>query len=981
MSRIPEEELNRIKTEIDLVALIGASGVKLLPKGKDFVGHCPFHEDKTPSLIVTPSKNLWHCMGACQTGGNPIDWMMKLKGIGFRHAVEIFREGKHTESLNSKIVKRSRSVKLPSPISAEADEQALLKQVIDYYHQSLKNTPDALRYLEKRGLIHPEVINTFKLGFADRSLGLRLPEKNRAQGLKIRGSLTELGIYRKTGHEHFNGSLVIPVLDAQQNIQEIYGRKIGTRLRKGTALHLYLPGEHKGIFNPACLNSDTIILCESLIDALSFWVCGFRNVTSSFGINGFTEEIFKALTQGSIKKVMIAYDSDEAGDKAAVKVAGLLSEKGINCFRVRFPHLEDANQFILKFKSIEERKEALLKLLNSAESIEPKHPQIPVQPLVEVPAPGIETKQKEAAKEETSQVSPIVSSLAADNVPLSVQSASVPTEKTDPFEVKGEEIHIAFGDRQWRVRGLYKNQSFEVLRVNLKVLMDDRFHVDTLDLYQSKPRAIFINTASVETSLKAEIIKRDLGKILLKLEEILESTIKDTLEPKKAGVVLSPLEKKEALDYLESNDLLEKIADDFEACGVAGERTNCQVGYLASISRKLEKPLAVIVQSSSSAGKSTLMESVLSFVPDEDQVRFTAMTGQSLFYMGEKDLVHKILAISEEEGAERAQYAIKTLQSEQRLKIASTGKDPKTGKLQTNEYTVEGPTQLMLTTTNVEIDEELQNRCLILSVDESKQQTEAIHRRQREMETLQGLIFSEKRNVTTKLHQNVQRTLEPLAVVNPYAKELNFPSHLLRLRRDHAKYLCLIRCIALLHQHQRKIKYVMSQGKQLEYIEVEKKDIALANGLMNEILGESLDELSPHTRNLLKLITQMVKNRAKEKTIEPGDVRFTRREIREFTGWGNSRLKIHLHRLEEMEYLSLHQGKARQRFIYELLYGIDEKKDQSFILKLTIPSFTEYDESGQNSLKTGQGKMASGQGVDSPRSGQSQGGVRFKKSS
>ncbi len=972
MSRIPEEELNRIKTEIDLVALIGASGVKLLPKGKDFVGHCPFHKDKTPSLIVTPSKNLWHCMGACQTGGNPIDWMMKLKGIGFRHAVEIFREGKHTETLNSKIVKRSRSIKLPSPITEEAGDQALLKQVIDYYHQSLKKSPDALKYLEKRGLIHPEVVNTFKLGFADRSLGLRLPEKSRAQGAKIRGRLTDMGIYRKTGHEHFNGSLIIPVLDTQENILEIYGRKIGTKLRKGTALHLYLPGEHKGIFNPACLNSDTIILCESLIDALSFWVCGFRNVTSSFGINGFTKEILEALTQGSIKKVMIAYDSDEAGDKAAVKVAKLLSEKGIHCFRVRFPHLNDANQFILKFKSIEERKQALAGLLNSAGLIAPQKQQIPTQTSVKAPAPGTTTKEKiKKTEKETSPETPIVSSLAAENASLDIQpqpepeNASLdiqpqpePETQAKPYKIKGEEIQFRFGDRGWRVKGLFKNLSFDIMRINLRVSVNDTFHIDTLDIYQAKPRVMFLNAAAVETGLKPDVLKKDLGKILLRLEEIQESNIQKTLEPQKAEVVLSPLEKKEALEYLGSNDLLEQIARDFESCGVAGEKINCQVGYLASISRKLEKPLAVIVQSSSSAGKSTLMESVLSFVPDEDQVRFTAMTGQSLFYMGEKDLVHKVLAISEEEGAQHAQYAIKTLQSEQRLKIASTGKDPKTGKLQTHEYSVEGPTQLMLTTTNVEIDEELQNRCLILSVDESKQQTEAVHSRQREMETLEGLIYSEKKSVLVKLHQNVQRTLSPLAVVNPFAKELNFPSHLLRLRRDHAKYLCLIRSIALLHQHQREIKSVLVKEKEISYIEVELGDIEKTNELMNEILSCSLDDLSPQTRKLINLITEMGEKIAIKKEMDLKDVRFTRREIREYTGWGNTQLKVYLKQLQDMEYILAHQGGKGQSFIYELLYGVGE--DKQFIVKLTTPLKVKkgrYDETGRKGVESGRQKI------------------------
>jgi hypothetical protein len=151
---------------------------------------------------------------------------------------------------------------------------------------------------------------------------------------------------------------------------------------------------------------------------------------------------------------------------------------------------------------------------------------------------------------------------------------------------------------------------------------------------------------------------------------------------------------------------------------VVGEATNKLVGYLAAVSRLLERPLAVVIQSSSAAGKSSLMDAVLAFVPQEARTQYSAMTGQSLFYMGQTSLKHRILAIAEEEGASRASYAMKLLQSEGELTIASTGTDAATGNLITQEYRVEGPTMLMMTTTAIDLDEELLNRCLVLTVDE-----------------------------------------------------------------------------------------------------------------------------------------------------------------------------------------------------------------------------------------------------------------------
>ena len=158
-------------------------------------------------------------------------------------------------------------------------------------------------------------------------------------------------------------------------------------------------------------------------------------------------------------------------------------------------------------------------------------------------------------------------------------------------------------------------------------------------------------------------------------------------------------ERAAAMKLLRDPRLLDRILEDFAQCGVVGEETNKKVAYLGAVSRLLEKPLAIVVQSSSSAGKSSLMDAVLDFMPEEQRESYSAMTGQSLFYMGEKNLKHKILAIAEQQGAERASYPLKLLQSEGRLKIASTGKDPVSGKHVTHDYTVEGPVMIFLTTT------------------------------------------------------------------------------------------------------------------------------------------------------------------------------------------------------------------------------------------------------------------------------------------
>lgn len=347
MARIAESELERLKTEISVARLVEASGIGLTKRGRDFIGVCPFHKDDTPSLTVTPNKNLFHCFG-CGIGGGPIDWVMKRNGVSFRHAVELLREG--LPSITGGAVKHTTVRALPPPVSFDADDQVLLDQVTDYYHQTLKQSPDALAYLQTRGLTNPALIDTFKLGYANRTLGLRLPDKQRNDGAEIRARLERIGIYRVSGHEHFNGSLVFPVMDGERRTTEMYGRKIIDNLRAGTPKHLYLPGPHKGVWNLDGIaeSGGEIILTEALIDAATFWCAGYRNVTAAYGVEGFTADHLGVFKRFDVRRVVIAFDRDKAGERGAAKIAAQLLAKGVDCYRMLFPKGMDANSYASK---------------------------------------------------------------------------------------------------------------------------------------------------------------------------------------------------------------------------------------------------------------------------------------------------------------------------------------------------------------------------------------------------------------------------------------------------------------------------------------------------------------------------------------------------------------------------------------------------------------------------------------------------------
>lgn len=916
MARIPKPELDEIKCRVSLVALAQSQGHKLKKQGADsYVCLCPFHEEKTPSCTLTPSKNLYHCFG-CGAAGSVIDWQMKTAGQSLRDAVAFLR-GVDTSFLaagssvqTSSVVVSSAATPRIALADLDNDGQALLHQVTDFYHQQFLTSPEAHDWLVRRGLNHPELVSHFKLGYAGKhgvggSAGV-LPSVNSKAGRELRDRLASLGVLREsTRQDHFRGCVVVPVIGWSESAQvaqrgrvlQLYGRRAteDRKVPKNCSKHLYLPSPLVGVWNEqAMAASSEIILCEALIDAMTFWCAGLRHVVAGYGVNGVSNDLLSALQYHGVKRVLIAFDRDEAGDNGAVRVAADLLALGIEAWRVQFPQGMDANAYALKSGHAES---ALNLALQQARWM--GHGVAPETVF-----------SHEIRGEQDAQPS-------SSAVPAEVKSTPVACEHTPSGE-----LLLRCGTRVWRVRGWQKNRMPDVMKVNVQVRDETSglFHVDTLDMYHARHRQGFISAASAELECEPPVIKRECGRVLLMLEQQQDEQRQAVERDTSTLITVNAEDEAAALELLKSPDLVQRISDDLASCGVVGESTNLLVGYLAAVSRKLDKPLAVLIQSSSAAGKSSLMDAILGLMPDEERIQYSAMTGQSLYYLGERSLQHKILAIAEEEGVRQASYALKLLQSDGELNIASTGKNEQSGELVTREYKVQGPVMLMLTTTAIDVDEELLNRCLVLTVNESREQTQAIHALQRHHQTLDGLLAVSEKGYLTQLHQNAQRLLRPLKVVNPFAHQLTFLSDKTRTRRDHMKYLTLIQAVALLHQYQRDVKTVTHRGTVIEYIEVAESDITLANQLVHEVLGRTLDEMPPQTRKLLLLIQRMVNERAKQESCLVNEVRFTRRDIRNYTHWSDSQLKNHCQRLSDMEYLLIHGGSRGHLLHYELLW-------------------------------------------------------------
>jgi DNA primase catalytic core len=830
MTTISQELITQLESQVSLKPLIEAKGIALKQEGDTWMGRCPFHDDAGLSLAVNPTSNRWKCQGGCQVNGTVVDWVVKAEGVSHRHAVEILRNNLPVSATSSpqQPVKFSSVRRLDAPFDSGDEDPTVLKRVVGYYHETLKRNPEALEYLAKHGLGSAEAIDKFHLGYANRTLGYRLPQKNRIEGGALRGQLQRLGILRASGHEHFHGALVIPVIDEIELIADLYGRRIG-KSKDGVPVDIYLSGPSRGLWNLDALKaSKEIILCRGLIDALTFWCAGYRNVTALHGTDGLTPERLELLKRFKVECLLIAYGNTEADNGAASALAERLLAEGFGCFRIVFQAGMDASDCAQQSKQPAKRLGALIRgaawlgkgkapsiqeTTSTGDDMEPPAavptetvaaeattPCVCEQPsCAQEPPPRPDTASVEPETIVPPSLSVLLSQNESDELPALpatvIPEAAAPEPAT---ETRDDEVVIQIGDRRYRVRGFGQNLSHGQMRVNVLASrpapdgVGELIHVDSFDLYLARHRATFIRQTSIELMLKEDAIKKDVGRVLLKLEALQAELIARTLAPKDKHCPVDGPDRDEALAFLKEPNLVQRILLDFERCGLVGEETNKLVGYLAATSRKLDSPLAVLVQSSSAAGKSSLMDAVLALMPEEDKVQYSAVTGQSLFYMDHGDLHHKILALAEEEGASRATYALKLLQSEGALTIASTGKDRHSGKLVAQEYRVEGPVMIFSTTTAIDRDEELLNRCLILGVDESRNQTRAILKLQRQRRTLAGLVARKDKERILKVHRNAQRLLRPLAVMNPYADVLTFRDDRTRLRRDHEKYLTLI---------------------------------------------------------------------------------------------------------------------------------------------------------------------------------------------
>ena len=858
-------DFEAIKGAVDLVAVIQAAGVELKREGKDWVGLCPFHADTKPSLRVSPSKGLWRCMSPiCGATGNAIQFVAKKDGVGDKEAALRLLGALPGVQTAARLEEGKVPVVVPANVAAE-----LHSRVSGFYHRALFKADRAgLGYLASRNLADAAMLEGFQVGYCNGTLKSALPSSG-----EIIAQLQSLGVLNAKGNEVFYGRVVAPIRDEAGVVVGLYGRKVeglGAKLPAEATPHMYLAGGHRAVFNAGAVKHATrILFVESILDALSVWQAGERAVVPLYGAEGFTGHHEKLVRETEAAEILLALDNDEAGHAGTQRLQVRLSEllagrrPPVPVRVLAWPDgVKDANAFF----SNPHPSGSAAKFAALIAAAEPK-------PQADLPTAGKE-------------------------------------EKVEPRE---NGFALIWPQRRYEVVAMERVGSSR-LRATVKALGAEpgRFHVETLDLYSARARRLFAAEVARAFRLPPEITEADLGKVLLGAEQHAGS---EGSARKPAGVIVSEPEKVEAQKLGRAADLVGEIQSDLQKLGIIGEETNRLLLYLGLTSRKMDDPLAVQILSSSGAGKSYLQDAVLSLCPEEDLIKLTALTSQALFYKGEDALRHKCLAVEEVAGAQGARYAVRNLISAKKLTIEATIKNPLTGRMETQVNTVHGPTAVFETTTQPDTDPETKSRYLVIAVDESPEQTRAIVAAQRQRHTLSALVARKEREAVLRRHHAFQRLLRPLPVVNPYEPLLAYGDERLTTRRDFPKYLNLILAVAFLHQMQRPGKSHPVLG---DYIEATLDDVAIANELAVELFGAALDEVSAPGRRLARQLADYVSARSAQlgKTWERVD--FGRRELREALKWSDTRLRVHLSELAQLEYLTPLCGQNGSAFRYRL---------------------------------------------------------------
>lgn len=860
-------EIKAIKEQLTIETVLQHYGLRA---DKQHRLLCPFHPDKSPSLQIYPTTHTFCCFSTnCTAGTGDVIQFIQLKENCSKHEAIV----KAASLVNGNAITPAPAAKLFIK-EASLDKIAVLTKVFSYFKKSLPLTKKAADYLAGRSISYQQHAIGYNSG------GLHGESKNH----HLVASMEKCGLLKSRpagGYSVWARDCVIfPLKNKDNQIVSLYGRSI---TNDTDSKHFYLQNREGLYPHYPKAEATTLILTESIIDAASLWqqtpIKEHYEILSLYGTNGLTEEHLQAiLALKDLKEIILMLDADDAGRAATQKHYSTLMHllPDITITQVELPEGEDINS-----------------LLQTHE-----YPTI-LADLIE--------QRKPATKSSTGNGLLFYSpnndffNGVRENASLSpIENKSSEQQGIQPSLVNRHKLNTANAelllyddtDLYIEVLGGIRITGLDRLKVTLKILHRDTTALPiwhSLDLYQHEKREQLIHSIADAFELGTTVITTVISELIKALESYRLQRIESLQHKPEEKQELTAAQRQAAIAELQKPNLLQRTSQLIALSGIVGETNNSLIAYLVYSTRKQQIPLHVMFLGSSGSGKTYLQEKISELIPDEEKIEITQITENALYYFKQQELKNKLILIEDLDGAMSVFYPLRELQTKRRISKTVTLKDSK-GNLKTMTLTVEGPVCVSGCTTKEKIYEDNANRCLLLYIDQSKEQDKKITVYQ--TQAAAGEINKPREQQYRELFKNMQRVLQPVKIINPYAKYIELPEQVFKPRRTMTLLLGFIEAITFYHQYQREVK---RDEHNQPYVTTTIADIESAFVLLKEVLFSKSDELTKAARNFLEQLKSLLAAQSKET--------FTAKAIRKELRLAPTTLKRYLFELERYGYL------------------------------------------------------------------------------
>lgn len=702
-----------------------------------------------------------------------------------------------------------------------------------------------------------------------------MPESEKSKAIQylkergLNGESLEVGWNDGKSYKNLKNCIVFPLKDQVGKVVSLYGRSIN-----GDG-HFYLK-DRSGLY-PSYLDPEstgTVILTESVIDAATIQKYTDYQTLALYGTNGFTNEHETTLRSCKhLEEVILFLDGDKAGNEAVDKYRRQLKELLPNVIisKVETPENEDPNSLV--------------------QSHEP-----------EILGHLIDNRQILFSSTETSSNEEKSLSQAQTNQSPTTNN-KLDTSNSDYLVYTHTPLLIS-------VMGGIGLHPIDKMIVTLRIERTD----SNSPLHSLRHRLDLYNDDQVEKLTRKTAEKLELGsrEVQIAIAELIQSLedhrakLIEQQKPKKPEKREIPVDReKTAINFMQRKDYLKQLYELIQKSGVVGERNNSLVLWITYATRKRHDPLHVICLGASGTGKTYLQEKISDLVPEEDKVSGTAISENALYYAQDLNMKNKLFIIEDLDGASNILYALRELQTKKTISKMVTQKDSK-GNMRTEIVTVHGPICLTATTTKERLYEDNANRCLLIYLDGSKEQQEAIMDDQRKRSA--GKVNKKEQAETKELLRDIQALYRPITVRNPYAEQLKIPETVFKPLRTNSHYLAFIEGITFCMQFQRKA-YTDPETNEL-YINTEIEDIELANELMKDVLLSKSDELTKACRGFFEGLKADLQREKKTS--------FYRNEVREWKRINPNNLRYYLKQLVQYGYLNIIGNHKHNGHEYEI---------------------------------------------------------------